>query len=110
MQKASHGRQRGEADTRTWYVLCSALIVSPPLPMTRPTMPLGHSTTREMPAPNCTFARTSSARALSGHKCAGDSEFGNEVQHAHYAQPAKRHGVRAQPSRNGRLPSSLYVW
>lgn len=40
-----------------WMLLancfCSALIVSPPLPITRPTMPLGHSSTRETPAPNC---------------------------------------------------------
>ena len=32
---------------------CSALIVSPDLPITRPTMDCGHSIVREMPAPYC---------------------------------------------------------
>jgi len=65
----------------TAYARCSSLTVSPPRPMTRPTMPRGTGTSRRTPAANramtdCVVAASSlasvSTMAAARHTAAGD--------------------------------------
>lgn len=76
---------------------CSALMVSPPLPMTRPTMDLGQSTVRVMPAPYCKHWRLGELKTHSRNETRVKGNGGGSAQKA-AVEPASRVGQRQLPA------------